>query len=165
LTKSSVSSATVWASPASRVKAASNTPRSHNAKSERPFLAVVWFGSPHGPHKAVEEDRALYDDQSQATRISDFYTSPFPIPLPALDQLEKDSRRITHHLATLRVREIMTTDPLTVAPTDHVEVVAHMMVSERVHRVPVVEEGELVGIVSSLDIVGCVARHGLGTGS
>ena len=108
--------------------------------------------------------RALYDDQSQATRISDFYTSPFPIPLPALDQLEKDSRRITQHLATLRVREIMTTDPLTVAPSDSVEVVAHMMVSERVHRVPVVDEGELVGIVSSLDIVGCVASRGLGTG-
>lgn len=28
-----------------------------------PFLAVVWFGSPHSPHRAVEEDRVLYDDQ------------------------------------------------------------------------------------------------------
>ncbi|MCO6457743.1 MAG: sulfatase-like hydrolase/transferase [Pirellulaceae bacterium] len=28
-----------------------------------PFLAVVWFGSPHGPHQAAERDRALYDDQ------------------------------------------------------------------------------------------------------
>lgn len=28
-----------------------------------PFLAVVWFGSPHSPHRAAEEDRALYDDQ------------------------------------------------------------------------------------------------------
>lgn len=27
-----------------------------------PFLAVVWFGSPHSPHRAVEEDRILYDD-------------------------------------------------------------------------------------------------------
>jgi CBS domain-containing protein len=108
--------------------------------------------------------RALYDDQSQATRISDFYTSPFPIPLPALDQLEKDSRKITRHLATLRVREIMTTDPLTVAPSDDVEEVAHLMASERVHRVPVVQDGELVGIVSSLDIVACVARLGLGAG-
>ncbi len=30
---------------------------------ETPFLAVVWFGSPHNPHKAIEEDRKLYDDQ------------------------------------------------------------------------------------------------------
>jgi arylsulfatase A-like enzyme len=28
-----------------------------------PFLAVVWFGSPHGPHRAIEEDRKLYNDQ------------------------------------------------------------------------------------------------------
>ncbi len=28
-----------------------------------PLLAVVWFGSPHGPHRAVEQDRALYNDQ------------------------------------------------------------------------------------------------------
>lgn len=29
---------------------------------DKPFLAVVWFGSPHKPHRAAEEDRALYDD-------------------------------------------------------------------------------------------------------
>ncbi len=33
------------------------------AKSGRPFLAVVWFGSPHGPHIAIERDRAIYADQ------------------------------------------------------------------------------------------------------
>ena len=30
--------------------------------SEQPFLAVVWFGSPHAPHRAAEEDRAHYAD-------------------------------------------------------------------------------------------------------
>lgn len=32
-------------------------------KQDDPFLAVVWFGSPHSPHRAVEQDRKLYDDQ------------------------------------------------------------------------------------------------------
>ncbi len=41
------------------------------AKSGRPFLAVVWFGSPHGPHEAVERDRALYKDQSK--KLQNFY--------------------------------------------------------------------------------------------
>jgi arylsulfatase A-like enzyme len=36
-----------------------------HAKTTQPFLAVVWFGSPHGPHKAIEEDRALYADQKE----------------------------------------------------------------------------------------------------
>ena len=41
-----------------------------HAKSSQPFFAVVWFGSPHGPHKAVERDRKLYDDQPE--RVRDF---------------------------------------------------------------------------------------------
>ena len=31
----------------------------------KPFLAVVWFGSPHSPHHAVEEDRRFYADQGK----------------------------------------------------------------------------------------------------
>jgi arylsulfatase A-like enzyme len=34
-----------------------------NAKSaKKPFLAVVWFGSPHEPYSGLPEDLALYDD-------------------------------------------------------------------------------------------------------
>lgn len=36
------------------------------AQAKKPFLAVVWFGSPHGPHRAVEQDRALYEGQPRA---------------------------------------------------------------------------------------------------
>jgi len=32
-----------------------------HAKSPQPFFAVVWFGSPHGPHQAIERDRAAND--------------------------------------------------------------------------------------------------------
>jgi len=35
------------------------------AAEHKPFFAVVWFGSPHVPHQAAEEDRALYDDQDK----------------------------------------------------------------------------------------------------
>jgi len=34
----------------------------------KPYFAVVWFGSPHGPHLAIPEDRKIYeglDDQLQ----------------------------------------------------------------------------------------------------
>jgi len=37
-----------------------------HAKSSQPFLAVVWFGSPHLPHQAIERDRALYENQDKA---------------------------------------------------------------------------------------------------
>jgi len=41
------------------------------AKDKQPFLAVVWFGSPHNPHKALEADRALYEEQPKA--VQNFY--------------------------------------------------------------------------------------------
>lgn len=31
------------------------------AEKKQRFLAVVWFGSPHDPHQALEADRALYE--------------------------------------------------------------------------------------------------------
>ncbi|OGV67969.1 MAG: N-acetylgalactosamine 6-sulfate sulfatase [Lentisphaerae bacterium RIFOXYA12_FULL_48_11] len=40
-----------------------------HAVSSKPFLAVVWFGSPHNPHRAIEQDRSLYDDPKK----QDFY--------------------------------------------------------------------------------------------
>jgi arylsulfatase A-like enzyme len=40
-------------------------------KKENPFLAVVWFGSPHAPHQALEEDRRLYPDQPAG--LQNFY--------------------------------------------------------------------------------------------
>lgn len=30
--------------------------------AEKPFLAVVWFGSPHSPHRAIDQDREPYKD-------------------------------------------------------------------------------------------------------
>ncbi len=40
-------------------------------KRKQPFLAVVWFGSPHGPHIAIDADRELYKDQP--ARLQNFY--------------------------------------------------------------------------------------------
>ncbi|MCA9115368.1 MAG: sulfatase-like hydrolase/transferase, partial [Planctomycetaceae bacterium] len=35
-------------------------------EQKQPFLAVVWFGSPHNPHIATAEDRLAYTDQIPA---------------------------------------------------------------------------------------------------
>ena len=35
-------------------------------QAEKPFFAVVWFGSPHEPYSGLEKDLALYDDLPQA---------------------------------------------------------------------------------------------------
>jgi arylsulfatase A-like enzyme len=37
-----------------------------NAEAKQPFFAVVWFGSPHAPHQALESDREPYADLPKA---------------------------------------------------------------------------------------------------
>lgn len=41
------------------------------ASQDQPFLAVVWFGSPHSPHRATDEERRQYADQP--ARLQHFY--------------------------------------------------------------------------------------------
>jgi len=106
--------------------------------------------------------RAFYQEQREAARISDFYTSPFPIPVPALERLAQDSKRLATHMTELRVRDVMSREPLTVSVDDDLEHVARLMADRHVHRVPVVSTGgRLLGIVTSLDIVRQVAERGL----
>jgi len=37
----------------------------------KPYFAVIWFGSPHLPHRAVENDRIPYEDQPE--KLQHFY--------------------------------------------------------------------------------------------
>lgn len=41
------------------------------ADDKQRFLAVVWFGSPHDPHQALPEDKALYD--GEPAKKANFY--------------------------------------------------------------------------------------------
>jgi len=43
----------------------------HHAGGEKPMFVVVWFGSPHVPHRAAEEDRQLY--LGQPPELQHFY--------------------------------------------------------------------------------------------
>jgi CBS domain-containing protein len=108
--------------------------------------------------------RFLYSEQAEAAKISGYYTSPFPIAIPALERLAQDSRKIADHMTKQKVREIMSTDVRSVAPEDDVQTVAATMASEGFHRMPVVNRGELVGIVTSMDLVRRLGELGLGEG-
>jgi len=39
-----------------------------SADAKQPFLAVIWFGSPHAPHIGTEADLALYADETPKQR-------------------------------------------------------------------------------------------------
>ena len=59
----------------------------------------------------------------------------------------------THALSSLSVGQVMTRNPLTVEPEDTIGLVADIMLANKFHSIPVVEEGELAGIITSHDLI------------
>jgi CBS domain-containing protein len=57
-------------------------------------------------------------------------------------------------LADLKVRDVMTDNVVTISPSQSVKDAAAEMVHRGIHRLLVVDGGELVGLVTSLDVVG-----------
>jgi acetoin utilization protein AcuB len=54
------------------------------------------------------------------------------------------------------VREIMTTEPITVSPDDDLQEAVELMIEEKIGGIPVVDEAEgLVGIVTYVDVLRC----------
>ena len=56
------------------------------------------------------------------------------------------------------VKDIMTSVVFEVQGSDTVDQIAHTMVTGRIHRVFVVEQGRVVGVVSALDLLGVLAH-------
>jgi len=58
---------------------------------KQPFLAVVWFGSPHNPYAALDEDRAIYKDQPAAQQA---YYAEITAMDRAVGSLRKELRKL-----------------------------------------------------------------------
>ena len=71
------------------------------------------------------------------------------ITLTSMKQLEKQVQKI----AAVTVAQAMTPNPVTVKPDTDIEAVAALMVDQSFHTIPVVDEGELLGIVGKEDIL------------
>jgi CBS-domain-containing membrane protein len=52
-----------------------------------------------------------------------------------------------------RVKDVMTENPVTVAPDTSAKEIAGLMAAKGVHTLPVLEGGKLVGIVGKLDLI------------
>jgi len=71
------------------------------------------------------------------------------ITLTSMKHFEKEVQKI----AAITVAQAMTPNPVTVRPDTDIEAVAALMVDNNFHTIPVVDEGELVGIVGKEDIL------------
>lgn len=118
---------------------------------------VVEKGRVVGIVSRSDIDKVLSSERSKAAAAAAFYHEPDrpegdePGPLldptgSALEGLRKKS-----------VRDIMTRDVISVSGEEPIARVADLMRRKRIHRVLVIEEGKLLGLISSLDIVAVVA--------
>ena len=71
-----------------------------------------------------------------------------------VDQYKEDFKK----LAALKAAEIMTSKVITVSGEEEVGEVATLMIDNNIKRIPVVENGKMIGIVSRADIVKTLAR-------
>jgi len=130
---------------------------------------VVDDGRLVGVASQADVVRVLWEGQKEASKIAAYHSSPFPVPIPALERIAKDAHQLSARMVELRVRDVMTPDPLKARPDDPVADVARRMVGDQIHRLPVVdaETGGLVGILTTLDLVRAITTYGLadvGTG-
>jgi arylsulfatase A-like enzyme len=68
-------------------------------ESDRPFFAVVWFGSPHEPYSALDKDLALYKDlpdiyKGKLSRLTSMETG-LPVDRPLHTVLQERYAEIT----------------------------------------------------------------------
>ena len=101
--------------------------------------------------RAVSLERSLAGIVAEGVEQEEFAPGEVP-PVPGLRSSAVQA------LQNRSVRTIMVTDPVSVAPETPVAEVARVMVARHMHRVLVTDGAQLLGLISSLDVVRLVAE-------
>ena len=105
--------------------------------------------------------RAISEETERAEElVAEYYRDREPEihGVSARNLILRESDIVAQRLAELTVRDVMSTRLISVGPNESAEKVARCMLTYRIHRVLVTEGDELLGIVSSLDVVQLVAE-------
>lgn len=78
-----------------------------------------------------------------------------------LERIETSEGPEWNHLEGRTVAEAMTPSVWSMTSATPVQQAARLMFDNRIHRVLIVDDGMLIGIVSAIDIVRSVAERGL----
>ena len=103
--------------------------------------------------------RSHQAESAREAQISEYYTHSAP-PVDEADlqrEVDASAARIGVRMAHQTAGDVMSRDLITVEPSAPLEVLAQTMLDHHVHRVPVVEKEQLVGIVTTLDLMAAVA--------
>ena len=103
--------------------------------------------------------RQICTERRVAETVSDFHFDEkgfYEVRMESFDQI---ADRIGQRIESLSVADVMNRRPITVPLDMPINEVAHQFVSHQVHRLPVVDQGVLVGIITTIDLVRLIADN------
>ncbi len=101
--------------------------------------------------------RQLTLEHSRADSMSDYFRRDDADDAELEQSLLEAEQFVGTRLATLRVSDVMSPPTFLAAPEMTAREVAQLMVGNKIHRLPVADDGRLVGLISSLDLVRLIA--------
>ena len=69
------------------------------------------------------------------------------------DCIQALMRAVVEQLPSSQVQHVMTKDVITITPDTHILTIAHMFINKPIRRLPVVDNGRLVGQISRRDLL------------
>jgi CBS domain-containing protein len=121
-------------------------------------MPVVEGGAVVGVVSRTDIVRGLGDAEGAAEATQAYYHD---VAGAELDHAAA-ARRSGERIATMTVREVMSSEIVAVSPEDSIREVARTLVRGRMHRLLVMEGRRLAGIVTTFDLVHAIADGRLG---
>lgn len=126
------------------------------AKRVSGFL-VVDEGLLVGVVSRADVIRQICAEREVAERTSDFYYDDLGFHEQPMESFSAIADRIGERLEALTVADVMSRQPWTVPLDLPLVEVARKFLEQRIHRMPVTDDGTLVGIVTTVDLVRMIA--------
>lgn len=120
---------------------------------------VVDDGSLVGIVSRSDVVRQICAERDLAKKTSDFYFDETGFHESQLASLKDIADRVGERIEGLCVKDVMVRNPHTVALNQTVSEVARCFVAHGVHRLPVTDQGTLVGIITTMDLVRLIADN------
>lgn len=130
-------------------------------------LARTLAGKNIGGVPVVDADGRLVGIVTQSDLVERAQELELPPALNILDfhlylQIPSHLFRKVEKMLGATVADIMSPNPVTVSPDTTVPRLATLMARQKVHTLPVLEAGKIVGIIGKMDLVRALAREGSG---
>jgi CBS domain-containing protein len=106
--------------------------------------------------------RRISSEREIAERTSDFYFDETGFYEDKMDSWKDIADRVGERLEGLLVGDVMAENPHTIAIGQPITEIAERFIRHHVHRLPVIDRGSLVGIVTTMDLVRLIAEGRVG---